>query len=333
MKIFNNRFINFMMLGILVAGITSCNKESELTDSNEANISRNEIKFGALSETAFNTPSLTRADATATPVTDINKFFEDKLICMYVDKVTDEGTVPYYDRKYLTVENNQLVMPEKLYYPEDGSPVNIYVVAATPYSSASKEGPSAKPTGFYQYYTGWQTNSNSDFLYAKIENATNSESPLALQFRHLGTKISIAVTSQDNSKLTKLQVLNTLCQSIYNMDDGSFKENTEAMNATIEASYSDAKNDNFDGTINYASVYIAPEQKIEDQNTGGQNTGDQNTEEEKPSIKFTFNGKEYIYIMPEGLTFEPGTEYKFHINLKPVSRGTSDIEVVCVNEE
>lgn len=321
MKIFYRGFISFMMLGAVAAGFTSCNNEDVLAESNNTALSQKEIKFGTLTETSFNSGIVSRAGET-TSVTDVDKFFEDKLICMYVDKVKEDNTVEaLYDRRYLAVENGNLVMPESLYFPADDSKVNIYVVAATPFSSASTTGSPVKPTEFWQYCQGWQPNSNSDFLYAKLENVTASNNPLSLQFKHLGTKISVAVTTPDNSKLTKIRVLNTLCQSVYNMNDGSYIRTTDAKNDAIEMSLSNALNNDFTSTaINYASVYVAP-QPIE---SGAQ------------FIEFTFDGKTYFYTLAAATTFESEHEYKFNITLKEkdtLARSGSDIEVVCVNEE
>ncbi|MCF2592566.1 fimbrillin family protein [Bacteroides caecigallinarum] len=315
MKKFNVS-IRVLALTLLIGGLSSCSNRDNLLDENVT--SEKEIILGEINELAFNGNILSRA-VESTPVSNLEKFFEGKLICMYVDKVTGDNTVEaLYDRRYLTVENNQLVMPEKLYYPSDGS-VNIYVVAASPFSTAS-DANTAKPTQFYQYCQGWQPDSNSDFLYAKLENVTASSNPLSLQFKHLGTKISVAVTTPDNSKLTKIRVLNTRCQSIYNMDDGTYKETTDAVNGAIEMSLSNALNNNFTSTpINYASVYVAP-QPIE---SGAQ------------FIEFTFDGKTYFYTLAAATTFESEHEYKFNITLKEkdtLARSGSDMEVVCVNE-
>lgn len=314
MKKFNVS-IRVLALTLLIGGLSSCSDKDSLLDENVT--AEKEIILGEINEQAFNGNILSR-EGTATAVTDLNKFFEGKLICMYVDKVTTDGVVPYYDRKYLTVKDGNLVMPEKLYYPADDSKVNIYVVAASPFSTAN-DANTAKPTQFYQYCQGWQPDSNSDFLYAKLENVTASNNPLSLQFKHLGTKISVAVTTPDNSKLTKIRVLNTLCQSIYNMDDGTYKETTTAVNKAIEMSLSNALNNDFTSTpINYASVYIAP----------------QTIGEDAQFIEFTFDGKTYFYTLPAAITFASEHEYKFNITLKErtAARSGSDMEVVCVNE-
>ena len=315
MKKFNVS-IRVLALTLLIGGLSSCSNRDNLLDEN--NKEKKEIILGEINELAFNGNVLSR-EGTATNVTNLEKFFEGKLICMYVDKVTGDNTVEaLYDRRYLTVENNQLVMPEKLYYPSDGS-VNIYVVAASPYSTAN-DANTAKPTEFWQYCQGWQPDSNSDFLYAKLENVTASSNPLSLQFKHLGTKISVAVTTPDNSKLTKIRVLNTRCQSIYDMNDGKYIETTDAVNDAIEMSLSNALNNNFTSTpINYASVYIAPQ-------TIGNSA---------QFIEFTFDEKTYFYTLPAATTFESEHEYKFNITLKEKAEATrsgSDMEVVCVNE-
>lgn len=321
MKKFNVsiRVLKGLALTLLIGGLSSCSDKDSLLDENVT--AEKEIILGEINEQAFNGNILSR-EGTATTVTDLNKFFEGKLICMYVDKVTTDGVVPYYDRKYLTVKDGNLVMPEKLYYPSDGS-VNIYVVAATPYSTAN-DANTAKPTEFWQYCQGWQPNSNSDLLYAKLEKVTASNNPLSLQFKHLGTKISVAVTTPDNSKLTKIRVLNTRCQSIYNMDDGTYKETTNAVNGAIEMSLSNALNNNFTSTpINYASVYIAP-----------QTIGKDAQGKDAQFIEFTFDGKKYFYTLADATTFESEHEYKFNITLKErtAARSGSDMEVVCVNE-
>lgn len=313
MKKFNVS-IRVLALTLLIGGLSSCSDKDSLLDENVT--AEKEIILGEINELAFNGNVLSRV-RTATAVTDLNKFFEGKLICMYVDKVTTDGVVPYYDRKYLTVKDGKLVMPEKLYYPSDGS-VNIYVVAASPFSTAS-DANTAKPTEFSQYCQGWQPNSNSDFLYAKLENVTASNNPLSLQFKHLGTKISVAVTTPDNSKLTKIRVLNTLCQSVYNMNDGSYIRTTDAVNDAIEMPKANALNNDFTSTpINYASVYIAP----------------QTIGKDAQFIEFTFDGKKYFYTLPAEITFASEHEYKFNITLKErtAARSGSDMEVVCVNE-
>lgn len=314
MKKFNVS-IRVLALTLLIGGLSSCSNRDNLLDENVT--AEKEIILGEINELAFNGNVLSR-EGTATNVTNLEKFFEGKLICMYVDKVTGDNTVEaLYDRRYLTVENNQLVMPEKLYYPSDGS-VNIYVVAASPYSTAN-DANTAKPTEFWQYCQGWQPDSNSDFLYAKLENVTASNKPLSLQFKHLGTKISVAVTTPDNSKLTKIRVLNTRCQSIYYMNDGTYKETTDAVNGAIEMSLSNALNNNFTSTpINYASVYIAPQPIGKD----------------AQFIEFTFDGNTYFYTLPAAITFASEHEYKFNITLKErtAARSGSDMEVVCVNE-
>ena len=314
MKKFNVS-IRVLALTLLIGGLSSCSDRDNLLDENVT--SEKEIILGEINELAFNGNILSRAGE-STPVSNLEKFFEGKLICMYVDKVTGDNTEEaLYDRRYLKVENNQLVMPEKLYYPSDGS-VNIYVVAASPFSTAS-DANTAKPTQFYQYCQGWQPDSNSDFLYAKLENVTASSNPLSLQFKHLCTKISVAVTTPDNSKLTKIRVLNTRCQSIYDMNDGTYKETTDVVNGAIEMSLSNALNNNFTSTpINYASVYIAP----------------QTIGKDEQFIEFTFDGKTYFYTLPAEITFASEHEYKFNITLKErtAARSGSDMEVVCVNE-
>lgn len=317
MKKFNVS-IRVLALTLLIGGLSSCSDKDSLLDENVT--AEKEIILGEINELAFNGNILSReGTATTATVTDLNKFFEGKLICMYVDKVTGDNKVEaLYDRRYLKVENNQLVMPEKLYYPSDGS-VNIYVVAASPFSTAS-DANTAKPTQFYQYCQGWQPDSNSDFLYAKLENVTASSNPLSLQFKHLGTKISVAVTTPDDSKLTKICVLNTHCQSFYNMNDGTYIGTTDAVNDAIEMPKANALNTNFDSVINYASVYIAP----------------QIIGKDAQFIEFTFDEKTYYYTLPAATTFESEHEYKFNITLKEKAEATrsgSDIEVVCVNEE
>ena len=316
MKKFNVS-IRVLALTLLIGGLSSCSDKDSLLDENVT--AEKEIILGEINELAFNGNILSR-EGTATIVKDLEKFFEDKLICMYVDKVNSDGSVvSYYDRKYLTVENDKLVTLEPLYFPADGSKVNIYVVAATPYSSASTTGSPVKPTLFNQYCTDWQTNSNSDLLYAKMENVTVTETPLALQFKHLGTKISIAVTSQDNSKLKGLELQKNRNVFTIKMADGTWDSTDQgenAYNAKVTMKYEDAINDSFEGNVSYASAYIAPQ--IMDSGTA--------------FIKFTYDDKDYIYSLKERYNFLSGTEYKFHITLKPATRGASDIEVVCVNE-
>lgn len=316
MKKFNVS-IRVLALTLLIGGLSSCSNRDNLLDENVT--SEKEICFAGINEQRFSSNILSRAGE-STPVSNLEKFFEDKLICMYVDKVNADGSVvPYYDRKYLTVENGKLVMPEKLYYPSDGSSVNIYVVAASPYSTAN-DANTAKPTFFNQYCTDWQTNSNSDLLYAKIAGVSSSTiSPLSLQFKHLGTKISIAVTCQDNSKFKGLQLQKNKKEFTIKMADGTYNSTPDGENAyneKVTMRYEDAINDSFDGYVSYASAYIAPQ------------TMDRGTE----FIKFTYNDKDYYYKLEDGYKFSSGIEYKFHITLKPVTRGASDIEVVCVNE-
>ena len=315
MKKFNVS-IRVLALTLLIGGLSSCSDKDSLLDENVT--AEKEIILGEINELAFNGNILSR-EGTVTTVTDLDKFFEEKLICMYVDKVNADGSVvPYYDRKYLKVENDKLVMPEKLYYPSDGS-VNIYVVAASPFSTAN-DANTTKPTSFKQYCTDWQTNSNSDLLYAKIPGVSSSTtSPLSLQFKHLGTKISIAVKCQDNSKFKGLQLQKNRNVFTIKMDDGTYDSTDQgenAYNAKVTMRYEDAINDNFEGTVKYASAYIAP----------------QTMESETKFIKFTYNDKDYFYNLEKGYNFLSGTEYKFQIALKPVTRGASDIEVVCVNE-
>lgn len=316
MKKFNVS-IRVLALTLLIGGLSSCSDKDSLLDENVT--AEKEIILGEINELAFNGNVLSRV-GTATTVTDLDKFFEGKLICMYVDKVNSDGSVvPYYDRKYLTVENGKLVMPEKLYYPSDGSSVNIYVVAASQFSTAS-DANTAKPTSFNQYCTDWQTNSNSDLLYAKISGVSSSTtSPLSLQFKHLGTKISIAVTCQDKSKLKGLELQENKNRFTINMGDGTYVSTDQgagAHNAKVTMRHEDAINDNFEETVKYASAYIAP----------------QNMYSGTKFIKFTYNDKEYFYNLVKDYEFLSGTEYKFQIALMPVSRGASDIEVVCVNE-
>ena len=315
MKKFNVS-IRVLALTLLIGGLSSCSDKDSLLDENVT--AEKEIILGEINELAFNGNVLSRVGE-STPDSKLEEFFEGKLICMYVDKVTGNNTVEaLYDRRYLKVENNQLVMPEKLYYPSNGS-VNIYVVAASPFSTAN-DANTAKPTQFYQYCQGWQPDSNSDFLYAKLENVTASNNPLSLQFKHLGTKISVAVTTPDNSKLTRIRVLNTHCQSFYNMNDGTYIGTTDAVNDAIEMSLSNALNNDFTSTpINYASVYIAP----------------QTIGKDAQFIEFTFDGKTYFYTLPAATKFESEHEYKFNITLKEKAEATrsgSDMEVVCVNE-
>ena len=314
MKKFNVS-IRVLALTLLIGGLSSCSDKDSLLDENVT--AEKEIILGEINELAFNGNILSR-EGTATIVKDLEKFFEDKLICMYVDKVNSDGSVvSYYDRKYLTVENDKLVTLEPLYFPADGSKVNIYVVAASPFSTAN-DANTAKPTSFKQYCTDWQTNSNSDLLYAKIAGVSSSTtSPLSLQFKHLGTKISIAVTCQDKSKLTGLELQKNKNRFTINMDDGTFDSTDQGeYNEKVTMRYEDAINDNFEGTVKYASAYIAP----------------QTMESETKFIKFTYNDKDYFYNLEKGYNFLSGTEYKFQIALKPVTRGASDIEVVCVNE-
>lgn len=311
-----NISIRVLALTLLIGGLSSCSDKDSLLDENVT--AEKEIILGEINELAFNGNILSRAGG-STPVSNLEEFFEGKLICMYVDKVnSDDSVVPYYDRKYLTVENGKLVMSEKLYYPSNGS-VNIYVVAASPFSTAN-DANTAKPTQFYQYCQGWQPDSNSDFLYAKLGNVAASNNPLSLQFKHLGTKISVAVTTPDNSKLTRIRVLNTHCQSFYNMNDGTYIGTTDAVNDAIEMSPSNALNNNFTSTtINYASVYIAP----------------QTIGKDAQFIEFTFDGKTYYYTLADATKFESEHEYKFNITLKEkavATRSGSDMEVVCVNE-
>ena len=313
MKKFNVS-IRVLALTLLIGGLSSCSNRDNLLDENVT--SEKEICFAGINEQRFSSNILSRAGE-STPVSNLEKFFEDKLICMYVDKVTTDGNVPYYDRKYLTVKDGKLVTPEPLYFPADGSKVNIYVVAASPFSTAN-DANTTKPTSFKQYCTDWQTNSNSDLLYAKIPGVSSSTtSPLSLQFKHLGTKISIAVTCQDKSKLTGLELQKNKNRFTINMDDGTFDSTDQGeYNEKVTMRYEDAINDNFEGTVKYASAYIAP----------------QTMESETKFIKFTYNDKDYFYNLEKGYNFLSGTEYKFQIALKPVTRGASDIEVVCVNE-
>lgn len=315
MKKFNVS-IRVLALTLLIGGLSSCSDKDSLLDENVTY--EKEICFAGINDQGFSSNILSRAGE-STPVSDLEKFFEDKLICMYVDKVTTDGIVPYYDRKYLTVKDGKLVTPEPLYFPADGSKVNIYVVAASPFSTAN-DANTAKPTSFNQYCTDWQTNSNSDLLYAKIAGVSSSTtSPLSLQFKHLGTKISIAVTCQDKSKLTGLELQKNKNRFTINMDEGKYDstdQGADAYNAKVTMRYEDAINDSFEENVSYASAYIAPQ------------TMKSGTE----FIKFTYNDKNYFYNLKKDYDFLSGTEYKFHITLKPVTRGASDMEVVCVNE-
>ena len=315
MKKFNVS-IRVLALTLLIGGLSSCSDKDSLLDENVT--AEKEIILGEINELAFNGNVLSRVGE-STPDSKLEEFFEGKLICMYVDKVTGNNTVEaLYDRRYLKVENNQLVMPEKLYYPSNGS-VNIYVVAASPFSTAN-DANTMKPTLFNQYCTDWQTNSNSDLLYAKIAGVSSSTaSPLSLQFKHLGTKISIAVTCQDKSKLTGLELQKNRNRFTINMDEGEYDstdQGADAHNAKVTMRHEDAINVNFEGTVKYASAYIAPQ-------TMASGTA---------FIKFTYNDNDYFYNLEKEYKFLSGTEYKFHITLRPATRGASDIEVVCVNE-
>lgn len=97
MKKFNVS-IRVLALTLLIGGLSSCSDKDSLLDENVT--AEKEIILGEINELAFNGNILSR-DGTVTTVTKLDKFFEDKLICMYVDKVTTGGVVPYYDRKYL----------------------------------------------------------------------------------------------------------------------------------------------------------------------------------------------------------------------------------------
>lgn len=297
MKILRSNFLKNMMLGAACLAFASCSKDALVEENNQGSSPRTEIKIEVVEDSGFD-------PASRAAVTNLATFFESKKIYLYVDKVLSEGgTEELYGKQDLTVgEDGNLVYPQELYFPEDGSAVNIYVVATTEYSWGFDN--TARPdTYFGHYITDNHWNSNSDLLYAKAENVSPQGSPLTLTFRHLCSLISVAVIVPEPNLLTRIDVLNNYNQASFDILTGNFGETSGSL-GNIQASYAQASTD-FESGIKYSNAYIAP----------------QTIDPETQFIKFTYDGKEYFYSLEEDMTFVSGSQYKFHITLKETTQG------------
>ena len=201
----------------------------------------------------------------------------------------------------------------KVYYPTDGSPVDIYAYAPYTSSTSSYVGPDINSNALDFSVQADQTTDatdggylKSDFIWASLADQASSTTAKALIFSHELARISVTLSKEEGSPITnaelesaQIDILNTFLGSTVNLKTGVVTLVNTGLNVAVKAITAKATTT----SALSAAAIIIPQ-------TLAYNT---------QFIKITIGTTEYVYSIPStpttGMTFEGGKDYQYTITV------------------
>lgn len=252
----------------------------------------------------------------AFPQTD-TQLAEGLQVSLWVDESGQTAT-PLYENNILTSNGEGgLYGGETMYYPTSGNPVNVYALK-TNAALASDSYPSGRllhsVRADQRELSGF---ADSDLLYAAVTGVTDDTDVVSLLFRHLLSKVQVAVTLSEGlvkEDIAGLEINGTKLQAGFTLDKALSPAEVEIVSdgngSAIEIG-SDIS-DSFDAP-SYNDAVIVPQSV-----TGG-----------TPFIVVRLSdGTRLAYRLPEAAVFESGTAYQYHIRVNrdglAVTTGVTD---------
>jgi len=227
------------------------------------------------------------------------------------------GTYAYINVPYTATDDNGTltVGDNKVYYPTDGSNVDIYAYAPYTTSTSSYVGPDINSNALDFSVQADQTTDvtdggylKSDFIWASLADQASSTTAKALIFSHELARISVTLSKEEGGPITnaelesaQIDILNTFLGSTVNLKTGvvtlvNTGENVAVKAITAKATTTSALS---------AAAIIIPQTVA---------TG-------KPFIKITIGTTEYVYSIPAtletGMAFAGGKDYQYGITVSP----------------
>ena len=224
------------------------------------------------------------------------------------------GTYAYINAPYTAGGDGTLTVGDnKVYYPTDGSHVDIYAYA--PYAS-DYAGPDINSNTLGFSVQADQTTDvtdggylKSDFIWASLADQASSTTAKALIFSHELARISVTLSKEEGSPITnaelesaQIDILNTFLGSTVNLKTGvvtlvNTGENVAVKTITAKATTTSALS---------AAAIIIP----------------QTVTKGTQFIKVTIGTTAYVYSIPTGegatdMTFEGGKDYQYGITVSP----------------
>src|SRR5574344_1079509 len=146
------------------------------------------------------------------------------------------GTYAYINVPYTATDDNGTltVGDNKVYYPTDGSNVDIYAYAPYTTSTSSYVGPDINSNALDFSVQADQTTNvtdggylKSDFIWASLADQASSTTAKALTFSHKLARISVTLSKEEGSPITddelksaQIDILNTFLGSTVNLKTG-----------------------------------------------------------------------------------------------------------------
>ncbi len=278
---------------LLGFGMTACHRGDDICPEE----SRTEIRL---------TTGIQVQTRAAYPETDV-QIPAGELLSVWVEQAGDQ--TPLYENNVMTAGGDGTLTSRsenKMYFPENGSPVNIYAL----HTNATWTG-NAYPTGTITHKVNevQKTLANyasSDLLYSRMANVARTKETVPVTLSHLLAKLQIAIcpaeglTAADIQKVTldgtKLTANLTLNKSTAPLD---LEVTASGTPASIEVG-TDASTDFTDEGLHYNDVIVVPQ-------TVAAGTA-------FLTVTLT-SGKEVIYRLSSDAHFESGKKYSCHMTV------------------
>ncbi len=285
----------FMVLSaaLLGFGMTACHRGDDICPEE----SRTEIRL---------TTGIQVQTRAAYPETDV-QIPAGELLSVWVEQAGDQ--TPLYENNVMTAGGDGTLTSRsenKMYFPENGSPVNIYAL----HTNATWTG-NAYPTGTITHKVNEVQKTladyaSSDLLYSRMANVARTKETVPVTLSHLLAKLQIAIcpaeglTAADIQKVTldgtKLTANLTLNKSTAPLD---LEVTASGTPASIEVG-TDASTDFTDEGLHYNDVIVVPQ-------TVAAGTA-------FLTVTLT-SGKEVIYHLSSDAHFESGKKYSCHMTV------------------
>jgi hypothetical protein len=236
------------------------------------------------------------------------QFPNGRTVAVYVDKADDDSKL--YGKNVLTANGSGGFTGTAMYFPQDGSNVNIYAFHTTAaLGDADANYPSSPLTHTVQTDQVSEANyAASDLLYAKETDVAKSTNAVNLDFEHLLSKVQIAVkkgAGEPDLTGATVTIEGTKPQATFTPNKSTSFEITATGDAvvpiTIATSLAEGDiSTDFTTSVKYHDAIIVP-QTVD----GGESF-----------IKVVLaNSSVLYYKLPAAVTFEKGKKYTYHISV------------------
>ena len=227
------------------------------------------------------------------------------------------GTYAYINAPYTADGDGTLkVGDNKVYYPTDGSPVDIYAYAPYTSSTSSYVGPDINSNALDFSVQADQTTDatdggylKSDFIWASLADQASSTTAKALIFSHELARISVTLSKEEGSPITnaelesaQIDILNTFLGSTVNLKTGVVTLVNTGLNVAVKAITAKATTTS---ALSAAAIIIP-----------------QTVTKGTQFIKVTIGTTAYVYSIPTGegvddMAFAGGKDYQYGITVSP----------------